>query len=41
MFEYYDIFGNKYSQKFICLLKGTERELDISIGEPLLAEEDE
>lgn len=40
-FSYQDIFGNKYTQVFSCVLKGEKQEIEIDIGEPLLKEGDD
>ena len=39
-FRYQNIFGNTYTQKFLCSLNKEKQEMDISIGEPLLKEEE-
>lgn len=40
-FSYQDIFGNKYTQVFSCVLKSEKQEIEIDIGEPLLKEEED
>lgn len=37
-FRYQNIFGNIYTQKFLCFLNEEKQEMDICIGEPLLKE---
>ena len=40
-FSYQDIFGNKYTQEFLCVFCGSKQEIKINIKEALFKEEEE